>query len=298
MAECASTPTPDTYLRILASGSSGNCSVLIHRTAEGKRRVWMIDAGLSPRRTTMLLRAMGVTLADIEGLFLTHLDTDHWCPSWRSALPRNVAVRVHDAHARDFAHLAGETGRALTFDQPISLGDGVEVSPVLAAHDEEGAAVFRFHFPRGSLGFATDIGQATTSLISHLRGVDVLAIESNYCPVMQKASPRPAFLKQRIMGGHGHLSNQQSAAATRAIAPRSHVVLLHLSRQCNLPALAAREHGGAQYRVTIASQHSPTPWVPIAGAPPGEMPVSDRQSLFVTGVGSATSIAPAGTPSP
>ncbi len=297
MAECTPTSTANTYLRVLASGSSGNCSVVVHRTIEGTRRVWMIDAGLSPRRTNAMLHAMGLTLADIESVFLTHLDSDHWSPTWSGALPPSVGVRVHEAHAKDFARLAGANRRALPFDQPISLGEGVEVSPMLAAHDDEGAAVFRFHFPRGSLGFATDIGQATPGLISHLRGVDVLAIESNYCPVMQKASPRPAFLKQRIMGGHGHLSNQQSAAATRAIAPRAHVVLLHLSRQCNLPSLAAREHADAAYRLTIASQQSPTPWVPISGTAPGEMPVGDRQTLFGAGVGLAAvaGAAPLGT---
>lgn len=273
-------PTPHaTAFRVLASGSAGNCSILVHHTRHA-RRIWLIDAGLSPRRTHKLLADVGLSLDHVDALFLTHLDTDHWHPSWRSMWPPHIVVRLHEAHARDFARLASPTTRALPFDQPVPLTRDVNVSPLLAAHDDSGAAVFRFHFPRGSLGFATDLGAATPALIAHLRSVDVLAIESNYCPCLQRASRRPVFLKNRIMGGNGHLSNQQSAAAARAIAPRAHVVLLHLSRQCNMPELAAREHAHAPYRLTIASQHAPTPWLPIDGPAPGDMPVTGQQPLF------------------
>ena len=96
------------------------------------------------------------------------------------------------------------------------------------------------------------------------RHVDVLAIESNYCPVMQENSDRPEFLKRRIMDGSGHLSNQQSAAAVRAIAPKKHVVLLHLSRQCNTPELAAMGHAGAPYELTVAHHEVPTGLVRVA----------------------------------
>lgn len=133
----------------------------------------------------------------------------------------------------------------------------------------------------GSIGFATDLGRVTPELVKLFKGdgsgggaveggvrggVDVLAIESNYCPRMQAASGRPGFLIERITGGRGHLSNHQAAEAIRAIEPREHVVLLHLSRQCNDVGLVASLHEGSDYHVTISSQDVPTRWVPIRGS--------------------------------
>jgi hypothetical protein len=68
-------------------------------------------------------------------------------------------------------------------------------------------------------------------------------------------------LKRRIMGGHGHLSNAQALDAVEAIGPGQHVVLLHLSRDCNDPELVAGLHEGSDYALTIASQDRPTRWV-------------------------------------
>ncbi|MGQ0629062.1 MAG: hypothetical protein ACT4PL_13310, partial [Phycisphaerales bacterium] len=69
-----------------------------------------------------------------------------------------------------------------------------------------------------------------------------------------------------IMGGSGHLSNQQSFEAIRRIQPRSGVVLLHLSRECNRPELVAAMHDGAPYGVTISGQGVATEWITVAGS--------------------------------
>ncbi|NJL31128.1 MAG: hypothetical protein HC898_05580 [Phycisphaerales bacterium] len=109
-------------------------------------------------------------------------------------------------------------------------------------HDDKGTIGYRIDSPGGSIGFATDLGRVPEPLIELFTaqgGVDLLAIESNYDPVMQRTSSRPWFLKQRIMGGHGHLSNQQAFELARTIVQQSHpgkparIVLLHRSQQCN-----------------------------------------------------------------
>src|SRR5690606_32500803 len=100
---------------------------------------------------------------------------------------------------------------------------------------------------------------------------------------LQAASSRPWFLKRRITGGSGHLSNHEALEAVRQIQPRSHVVLLHLSRECNCPDLVASLHQGAPYSFTVTSQTEPTPWVPIrAGrsAPRGSEPPMVQMPLF------------------
>jgi hypothetical protein len=70
------------------------------------------------------------------------------------------------------------------------------------------------------------------------------------------------------MGGHGHLSNQEALSAVLLIEPRDHVVLLHLSRDCNDPAVVAALHAGSDYTLTITSQERPSRWVRIGSTSP------------------------------
>ncbi len=261
-------------LCVLASGSRGNCSLLRVRTSSNAApKHLLIDLGLSPRRTTRLLAEHGLTLDRIDAVLMTHLDQDHCHPGWSATtmadatLPRRTEVLISRGHRGRAARLSFNGGRYWPFATPFSIS-GVNVNPLLNPHDELGTACFRITFDGGSLGFATDLGRISDTLVAHLRGVDVLAIESNYCEQMQLSSDRPAFLKQRIMGGKGHLSNGESAEAVRRIAPAEHVVLLHLSEQCNRPELALGVHAltHSAGRMTVTSHDQPTAWIPI-GAP-------------------------------
>ena len=285
---CLPGPGPAVHarLRVFASGSGGNCSLL----CSGEGGAILIDAGLSPRRTRRHLEESGLGLADLQGVLLTHLDSDHFYGSWVGALSQAVPVYVHARHAREARRCGLARERLRTFEGEFEPGAGILASATLTDHDELGTAAFRFAFAGGaSLGFATDLGRVSDRLARHLGGVDVLAIESNYCPRMQVESDRPAFLKQRVMGGRGHLSNQECFGIVEEISPRAHVVLLHLSRQCNDPAIVSRLHARKPYRVTITSQVEPTPWIEIEPGPAGDAPpararVEFRRSLFDPGV--------------
>lgn len=285
------------WLRILASGSAGNCSVLVECSG-GSRRVWLIDLGLSPRRTRRLLLASGIEPGQVEAVILTHLDSDHCHPGWTAPAARAMLpapIMVHRRHE----WLARRSGVDVKpYERAFRLGESgccAEVQPMLLAHDDLGSAAYRFEFSSGGcLGFATDLGRATPQFTSHMRGVDVLALESNYCPEMQRSSGRPAMLKRRIMDGRGHLSNQEAADAAGAISPRRHLVLLHLSRECNTPELAAGPHSGARYALTIARQDEPTAWISAPARPRGERAVRPaptvhvQQSLFIQAPAAAT----------
>lgn len=258
-------------LCVLASGSGGNCSVVAFEH-EGLRRACLIDLGLSPRRTLRLLAERSIGMHQIDDVLLTHLDSDHCHAGWGKVFPGHVRVRVHASHAREAARTLGDAN-LVPFDTGCTLQSGAVVAAVQLAHDHAGVSAMRFTMHQrhggGSLGFATDLGTVTPSLIELFRAgesaVDVLAIESNYCPRLQALSGRPSFLIQRITGGAGHLSNQEAIEAIRAIEPRDHVVLLHLSRDCNRVDLVAAMHEGADYHLTITSQEEPTRWVRIAG---------------------------------
>ncbi|VAX40935.1 hypothetical protein MNBD_PLANCTO03-1444 [hydrothermal vent metagenome] len=255
-------PTPPS-LRVLASGSAGNCSIL--RTTNS---TILIDAGLSPRRTRAHLADLGLSLDDLDAILLTHLDRDHFHVGWAKALPPSLPVYTHAAHA-SCAHARGLPRRlGRSFQDTIELSRDYCIFATLSAHDQLGTAAFRFDFTTGaSLGYATDLGHITEKLVEHLDAVDVLAIESNYCPRLQADADRPDFLKQRVMGGSGHLSNQECAQLITEVAPREHVILLHLSRQCNDPALITRLHARKPYTLTLTSQTEPTPWITITPPP-------------------------------
>jgi len=251
----------DALLTVLASSSSGNCSVLIHDRGP-MRRATLIDAGLSPRRTNRALALFGLSIDRVDDVVVTHLDADHFHPGWLKALPSHARLHLHSRHVTRARRCGIDVERISRFDGPFRVAKCVDAEPTLLEHDEWGVAAFRFTFEArdgvATLGYATDVGRVTGELVRHLRGVDVLAIESNYCPVMQARSERPDFLKARITGGSGHLSNEQCREAVASIAPKSHVVLLHLSRECNTPEKAASHHEAAPYRVTVASHDRAT----------------------------------------
>jgi phosphoribosyl 1,2-cyclic phosphodiesterase len=267
-----SEPSAHLSLAVLASSSSGNASVLRVVDRAGRLHYFALDAGLSPKRTLAAYGSLGVQGQHVAGVLVTHLDADHWHAGWLAAMPDQARVHLHSRHLSRAERLGvtylrtnvlpvdetGKPGHAFgTFD----LCEGVRVRWILNDHDDHGSVSYRVdHCSGASVGFVTDLGVVSAGLVQLMRGVSVLAVESNYCPRMQQASTRPAFLKERIMGGRGHLSNEQSAAFVRAVQPRDALALLHLSRECNTPetVLVHHQHDVATY---VTSPDSGTPWL-------------------------------------
>lgn len=278
---------------VLASGSSGNCTVLICE-GNGQRTCVMIDAGLSPRATARRLKPLGLGLSDLSLALLTHLDKDHLHPGWRKAIKRfnlNLRLHIHERHRRA-AWQAGWSARCVDlFNGSIDLNGCARVKSLMLAHDDLGSVGFVIEHACMRLGYATDLGRVPPSMLRHFVDLDALAIESNYDRGMQLASARPAFLKRRIMGGMGHLSNEQALEAVRQIdgcSRLSHIVLLHLSRHCNDPALVQQLYSTrAPYlvdRLTITNQYRPSPLLRIdparAAAYHNRVGRAEQMSLF------------------
>ncbi|MCC6950113.1 MAG: MBL fold metallo-hydrolase [Phycisphaerales bacterium] len=269
-------------LSVLSSSSAGNSTVL-EVAGTPRPRLVLIDAGLSPRATRTRLASLGASDRDLAAVVLTHLDRDHFNAGWLRYLRRGVPIWLHRSHAGRATRDGILYRKSELFDDAFEPVPGLKFSAALLSHDDLGVAVFRVTLPGSnrSLGYATDVGHPSSTLFSHLADVDVLAIESNYCPRLQVASGRPAFLQQRIMGGSGHLSNQQSADAVARIGVRERAILLHLSRQCNTPETAGMAHQSHGVPVTIASHDQPTPWLDLSSpAPLVERPPLVPAGLF------------------
>lgn len=272
---------PRLRFKVLASGSKGNASILItlahDQNGRPSRHITLIDCGLTPKALNRALKDAGLTIKDIDDVLLTHLDRDH---AHHAALLNDklkAPLRIHRRHLNRAEREGVLRKRTIPFDDdPFPLNPSLHAAPLLLDHDHLGVAAFRFDCPplNRALGFATDLGRPTDALYTHMARVDCLAIEANYCPELQHASNRPAFLKRRIMNGAGHLSNDQCAEATRRIRPTEHVVLLHRSQQCNTTERAAAPHAGATYTLTHAHQDQPTPWIELRARPTTSRPTT------------------------
>ncbi|HVX86539.1 MAG TPA: MBL fold metallo-hydrolase [Phycisphaerae bacterium] len=277
-------------LCVLGSGSSGNCTVV-----RGPWGSFLIDAGFGPRTTAQRLSGTGVELAHVQAILLTHLDTDHFNPNWfQTLLKQGIHLFAAANNARHLArsrealyaqeqlrakhllrHRLEELIHAFPEEGAFEVIPGIQVDAIHLAHDAAGSHGFLLCCDAYRVGFATDLGHVPEELIARFCGVDVLALEANYDPEMQRSSDRPWFLKQRIMGGRGHLSNEQALAAIQSVLDQTaarcgpdrlprHIVLLHRSRQCNCPGLLRKLFMGdpriAQV-LTLTDQHERTGWL-------------------------------------
>lgn len=254
-------------LCVLASGSAGNASIV--RSPSG---VLLIDAGIGPRTLAERLNGTGVGLVDISAVCLTHLDGDHFSSSLRATLRRlNIPIYCHAdqvdflvERAPDLIQLIRPFGVAAF--SPIA---GLACDPVRFAHDRLGSHGFVIDGFGYRIGYATDLGRVPRHFFDRFSDLDSIALESNYDHQMQIGSARPWFLKRRIMGGHGHLSNFQALAAVRKLLDRSrrlpdHIVLLHRSQECNCPHLVRQIFSAdprIASRLTLAEQHERSPWL-------------------------------------
>lgn len=269
----------------LGSGSGGNATLL--RLGQDNRATHMlIDCGFSPRETRRRLATLGLDFEHISDILLTHLDRDHFYPTWIRVIERHgIRLHLHRRQQRRAASTGLNFRQVELFEDVIerpAAENGVHIESVPFAHDALGTVGFIIEYDGTRLGYATDLGHVPATLFERFIGLHALAFESNYDRKMQLDSPRPQYLKQRIMGGSGHLSNDEALAAICRIAKSctlSQITLLHLSRQCNCPtivrSLYEREAPELFARLTITNQFQPTPMlsiVPDQTAPVTEVP--------------------------
>ena len=264
---------------VLASGSMGNCSVL--RTPAG---VVLIDAGIGPRTTARRLDGTGVRVRDVRAICLTHLDSDHFRPSWLGTiLNHDIKIFCHRSrvhHVLETLDHDAVEKLIVGFDAEFHPLAGLACRAIPLAHDRTGSHGFILDGFHCRIGWATDLGRVPRELLQELVNLDLLALESNYDADMQLRSARPWFLKNRIMGGAGHLSNEQAYETICRILDRcernrrrlpNHIVLLHRSRECNCPRLLRKlfeRDARIAARLTLTDQFHRSDWLRIRPTPP------------------------------
>ena len=230
---------------VLASGSAGNVLFV----EAGSTRL-LIDAGLSAESIERALGQLGVAASTLSAILLTHEHDDH--ARGAGPLSRTFGIPVMATAATLAAAGAGLAGAGTAVFatlRPFELGS-FEVTAFPVSHDAADPAGFALRAGAHRIVAATDLGSADESLDAYLAGANLVVLESNYDLRLLNVSAYPWFLKNRILGPRGHLSNDDAARAlarTAAASART-VWLAHLSEVNNLAPLARDIAQGALMR--------------------------------------------------
>ena len=196
-----------TTVHTLASGSSGNAAVL----SCGDTHL-LIDAGISCRRITAALKELGLTPADLTAILITHTHSDHISGLNTLLKKTTCPLLATPRTCRELScRVEGIDPRLMGLEGPITLGE-IDMQPIPTSHDAPGSCGWRLDTESGSVGFLTDTGYVTDEALDLLPGVDLVILEANH--------------------------DVAQFAVTLAENGASDIVLAHLSRDNNTPAMA------------------------------------------------------------
>lgn len=224
------------HVSILASGSSGNAIL-----AKAGGTSILIDAGLSAKRLGEFLAGLDAPPEDLAGILLTHEHVDHTRGLKGLCGKKTIPVFTNQLTADSLRRGNIEVEwRFFASGAAFQLGD-FNIQPFSVPHDAADPVGFVLRHASSSFAILTDLGHATRQVVNATRGVNAVLIEANHDEtLLQNDQKRPWAVKQRILSRHGHLSNQSAANLLAEIAGPDlrHVLLAHLSEDCNTPTLA------------------------------------------------------------
>lgn len=264
---------------ILASGSSGNCTLL-----ETSQTRLLVDAGLSKRETLRRVAALGQSLDHLDAIVVSHEHSDHinglaaLLGKFKSAIVY-LTPGTHDETLRALPENKAKRLDRVEFieaGQSFIVGD-IEVSPFSIPHDAMDPVGFAFRACGVKMCVVTDLGYMPELVKHHLRDADGVLLESNHDVEMLKVGPYPWHVKQRVMSRTGHLSNDtvsQFLSDPEGFDGRPrYLVLAHLSENNNNPDVAricaeealGRRPGEHAFggELMVASQHEPLPAIQL-----------------------------------
>ncbi|MFT4030802.1 MAG: MBL fold metallo-hydrolase [Siphonobacter sp.] len=250
----------------LNSGSNGNCYYI-----GNEQEAILVDAGLSCRETEKRMHRLGLSMQRVKAIFISHEHTDHISGLTQLATNYRLPVYLSDRTLRGCRlPINSLDTRPLYGYQPIWVGE-LCITAFPKFHDAADPKSFIVQHQQLTVGVFTDIGRVCEHVITHFKQCHAIFLEANYDDDMLDRGRYPAFLKQRIRGGYGHLSNRQAAELFRQHRPAfmSHVLLSHLSQENNTPdrALSAFLPHSQQTRIIVASRHNETPVFTIEAQP-------------------------------
>ena len=224
----------------IASGSSGNC---IYVGSDHSHI--LVDAGISNKRIEQGLNEIGLKGSELNGVVITHEHSDHIKGLGVLARKHHVPIYGTKETLEEVAANTklGEYPKELLHpvlpDADFQIGD-LTVEPFSIHHDAANPVAYRVSHENKSVAVATDMGHFDQYIIDHLQGLDAILLEANHDVKMLEAGPYPYYLKRRILGDYGHLSNENAGRLLSSILHDNlkHIFLGHLSKENNYEELA------------------------------------------------------------
>lgn len=220
----------------LYSGSSGNCQFI----RAGNTKI-LIDAGLSGKKIQQAMECIGENPSEIQGIFITHEHIDHiqsaGILSRRFNIPIYANEKTWEAMQPSIGEIKSENIKI--FEDCVEIGD-FYVQAFDISHDAVNPVGYKIFNKTKKISLLTDTGCVTEAIKKHISDSDLLLIESNHDEDMVLVGSYPWPLKRRVLGDHGHMSNDSAGNLLAEILKKgSEIVLLgHLSKENNFPELA------------------------------------------------------------
>ncbi len=245
------------FITSLNSGSNGNC-YYIANDAEAI----LVDAGISCRETEKRMLLLGLSMQKVKAIFISHEHTDHIKGVESIAEKYSLPVYITAATAlRGRLHIKKELINYFTAFEQVYIGKLV-ITAFPKVHDAVDPHSFIITGNNVTVGVFTDIGTSCKHVTTHFSKCHAAFLESNYDDEMLEQGSYPIFLKNRIRGGEGHLSNKEALDIFTKFRPpfMTHLLLAHLSKDNNDPQKVAQlftQHAGS-IKVEVASRYQQT----------------------------------------
>lgn len=227
----------------LGSGSSGNCYCLSTGTT-----TIMIDAGIPVRNIKKFMKTMGLSVEDVDAVFITHDHADHIKAVGHLANDYNKPIYTTSAVLKGInnnycvtSKLTPESMRPIEKGATVQVGD-IRITPFEVPHDSTDCVGYEVQLDGTTFCLLTDVGHVTPAIEEAVSHASYLVVEANYDKEMLMSGPYPAYLKGRISSGKGHMCNEDAARliAEHGTPALQHVWLCHLSEENNHPELARK----------------------------------------------------------
>lgn len=239
----------------LNSGSNGNCYYV-----GNEHEAILVDAGISCRETEKRMRRIGLSMQKVKAIFISHEHGDHI--RGVDVLSRKFQIPVFVTE-KTLRYVKVDSGlvRYFSSDEHIEIG-GLTIKAFSKFHDAIDPHSFLVSYNDINVGVFTDLGVNCDNVIQYFRQCHACFLEANYDAAMLETGRYPYHLKNRIRGGHGHLSNAQALELFLAHKPEhmTHLFLSHLSRDNNDPQLALELFApfAGNTHVSVASRYNET----------------------------------------
>ena len=252
------------YITSLNSGSNGNC----YYVGNSKEAI-LVDAGISCRETEKRMLRLGLCMKKVKAIFISHEHGDHIKGLTVLSQKFGIPVYITPGTINNCKlNLPEELIRGFSSHDTVQIGT-MQVTCFPKVHDAAEPHSFMISCEGIKVGVFTDLGIVCEQLSHHFQQCDAAFLEANYDEELLHTGKYPYYLKRRISGGKGHLSNTQALELFKKHRPAklSHLLLSHLSKDNNDPELV--EHlfnpHAEQTTIVIATRYMETPVFTIGG---------------------------------